>query len=122
MTCGDLTRRQIVSGSFHGGIVLSQTENTDPTAHRRYLTNGIWPVPKHLGQQMYPAQLSASLHADIEIILAFRISKQLRVNFPRSGWIVGKNEAAGATDAELCHTEAVWAGKVRHYRLYVVKC
>jgi hypothetical protein len=34
--------------------------------------------------------------------------------------LAGKNEAAGAADAELCHTEAVWAGKVRYYRLCVV--
>jgi hypothetical protein len=41
---------------------------------------------------------------------------------PRNLRIAGKNEAAGAADAELCHTEALWAGKVRYYRLCVVKC
>ena len=28
--------------------------------------------------------------------------------------VADKNEAAGAADAGLCHTEAVWAEKDRH--------
>jgi hypothetical protein len=30
-----------------------------------------------------------------------------------SEWLTGKNEAAGAADARLCHTRGVWACKDR---------
>jgi hypothetical protein len=50
------------------------------------------------------------------VIPAAKPITELRMQrlFPRSGRFVGKNEAAGAADAGLCHTEAVWAEKDRH--------
>ena len=35
--------------------------------------------------------------------------------------IVGKNEAAGAADAGLCHTDAAWAGRVRIIGFWLIQ-